>query len=698
MRRPITLFLCVLVCLAFTATAFAQMRRIPIKRSTKSLRVLKPVTKGDLGSQQAFSKFLQAEKVPSSTAAKDLAAFKRLPGDMQKLVVESSVPATLAPDQAMMKPVIARKYWMRIDPNRLVLVAFPRISSFYPPDGAKGEVALAIGRNFRSNTKIYFNNSLTTTYPITFWGTTLSTIIGFRVPSSGVSNGSSYPVYAKNGTVKGNTKNFMVVAPRGYRGKYGWKVSNSGGPTIPWAVYRNYFGASAVEFPDGTHRPAAESWYHTRYKGVGGGGNCYGMSLSSLRVKHWNLTGLLHASWFVANREFNVWWYDTNRNNDPVWQTVLEMQGNQVAEPQHTLLWDRINNQSANAAWTMAKTICSQYKPHGCVMAVTRPGAGHAVVPYRVGPDGPTRQFIMYDNNNPYRTTETGGPDPTIGTNNRTANTFSWGSYNKVGIYDLPELLVAPSLPAEAIGGGMGLASQSSYLSVAKPARVNQITDELGNVFYVNGRPNTGRNQIPGAIQTEPLGGTTPRSYPNTWLFTRSNNKSFTMDIRRRDTRSTAIQFVQKGLVADLSASGRNYKLTGQGVNSANAKLVLANPSNMTLQNLKLISIASPTEQRSFQLQRLNVTAGEGVEIGLTANKSALKLVNRTGQALTANVRLLVDKNNLHNATRALPIEIGASQSNIMRPESWQNIGGQNLTIERQTLTGTRLKIDRLRP
>lgn len=683
-----------LIALLVASSSWAQPGGRPLQIPRAGLANLKPLQQAE----SEFAQLLRAKGVPEETMRQDLAAFRKLPREVQEQLAMQIQPSDKIPT-AQLNPTQRKRasLWTRVDAGKLELLLPPILTRVSPPDGATGEYALAVGSNFRSSSKVFLNDVELSTTPIIFWGQTSPSFLSFQIPTTGVTLGSTYPLQVRTGTRSSGTIDFRIVSPRGYRGQWGWKVANRGGPNIPWEVYRNYFGASAVEFADGTHKPAAQSWYDSRYKRIGAGGNCYGMSLSSLRVKHDNLTGLLHRAWFVANPKRWVWDYDTDRNLDNVWQTVMEMQGNQISEPQHTLLWDRIDNQTANQAWVFARDHVDLPEPHGVVMGITG-GGGHAVVVYDVGPDEASRRFMLYDNNTPYTTTEAGGPDRSIATTNKAANTFSYGSYNKVGVYDLPELLVAPNLPTEAGGPGMGAASDSSYLSVTPPARVAQISDAQGNTYYVGGAENTGATRLPGVIRTLPLGNPPAPDYPETWLLMNSRGREYTIEVSNPTQAATTISFVQKGLVADLTATGAQIRLAGAGINTNQSVLRLLNPDSVNLRSLKLIGITGPAEQRTFDILQLQGAGANPVEFGLEQGTGALRITNRGAAQLNAQVRLAVDAANLHTATSPVGLNIEATQAGVLRPGNWRNIQGQSLQLDRLNLAGARLRTDQIRP
>lgn len=644
-----------------------------------------------LSLEQQMHEFLVGQRVGTEEMEKDLSAFKALPPEGQALVVEATKPEFIG-RLRQAYPNASSRIWQKVDAAHVSVLAIPSLSALSPSDASMGEAVLAIGRNFKSTSVVHVKGTAVTTLHLSFFGVPCNTLLLFFLPASGLTYGSSYPVQVYNGTLDSNTLNYPVVAPRGYRGKYGWKFANKGGPWIPWAIYRNYFGASAVEYADGTHKPAAQSWYDSRYKKIGDGGNCYGMSLMSLRIKHWNIGGLLFNSWWTTNRLGSVWEYNSNRSNDEVWQSVQEMQGSQLAEPQNTLLFDEIDANNPNARWEEAKGIVAlSSPPHGCVMGMVG-GGGHATVVYKVGPDEATRKLYHYDNNTPYYTTETGGPDRSVANVNKAANTFSYGGYYKIGIWDLPSLLVAPSLPADALGSGMGAAATSSYLSISRTARITQITDEAGNQFYAGNQENLGANRIPGAVYSEPFMGLgpTPLSYPHTFLFMNSRGKSYTVEFA--GGAGTEISFVQKGLVADMLADGASVRFTAAQVNDQR-RFRLENPSGANLRSIRLISIVGPAEQRTIDILNLRPGADLPLELGLNAAGNGLQLINRSQQPLQAQVSLRVDRAGLHTPTSLMALNIPGSQTGLLTHQNWQNLQGLNAQFELQSLTGQRLNL-----
>jgi hypothetical protein len=70
---------------------------------------------------------------------------------------------------------------------------------------------------------------------------------------------------------------------------------------MPWENFRHYFGADEVEDGASHHLPAAQAWYDSVYRGVGGGGNCFGMTLRAIRTLFWHPWSV-HEAWWNSHR------------------------------------------------------------------------------------------------------------------------------------------------------------------------------------------------------------------------------------------------------------------------------------------------------------------------------------------------------------------------------------------------------------
>lgn len=274
----------------------------------------KPLTVMQLTPQvrlQEFQGVLKQHKVPGQARTAALDKFKSLPEGLQH-----SILATIKPDYARL---IHRDdlVMTRVDAGRFRErweLAF-LISNIWPSQGVPGAWAYAYGLSLNDNCEVYFDGAPVTTYYLDWDFEFFPHTLAFEIPD-GASLGVEHAVQARNATAAKQTGDFMyeIIAPRGYRGIWGWKFSNFGDNTIPWHLYANYFGAGTVQYGDGTHRPAAQAWYDSAYKSAGAGGNCFGMSVSSLRLRNGNFSHMNWATWLNAPANHHAWLWEDRKS------------------------------------------------------------------------------------------------------------------------------------------------------------------------------------------------------------------------------------------------------------------------------------------------------------------------------------------------------------------------------------------------
>ncbi len=653
------------------------------------------VTPDPIRSYQAVLKRYDA---PASTLSRDLASFDKLAPDLQSLILAATDPVAHVKRPNVV--LVDKSRLVRVDPGSITAFTKPRIDSFSPPDASRGEYVLIVGANLGSDCTVIFNGVEVPTYRWWWGGTILTTMLSFTVPTTGVDYGTSYPVYVRRGTAgsHSSSRNFMVVAPRAYRGVHGWKFANKGGPNIPWSVFRNYFGAATVEWGDGTHKDGAQLWYDTTYSHTGAGGNCFGMSLLSLRVRYGWLTGLLHEAWFGAHDQPTVWDYNSNRTTDEVWQSVQEMQGVQTGEPAASYMADLHVTMDNLEAWETAGDLLTMDPNHGVAEGVY---PGHCTVCYETTSDGNNRRFRLYDNNNPYEITETDGPHASIGTTNATTKTFTYGGFNKTLARDIVTLLQPPSLPIDPVNyeGKAAAANDTSYLVVPKPMRVSQITDEGGNRFYTGQEINRGANRIPGAWYFEPEGGLgpTPDSFPHLFLFLRSRGQRLQVSLSQpAGARTGTAIVIQKGLATELELSGgREHELRLERLNTPTGSVRLSAAAGLSA--ARLIAPISRDEERVFSLRDITGDPNEAVSIGLDAARNALQVVNSSQRELRCRLVIGRHRNRDHRVTPAVTLSVPASRTGLLRPPDWGRLGTQALDLELQRpggATDRMLKLD----
>lgn len=464
---------------------------------------------------QQFAELLKARGVAGQKATAASEKFRALPQDLQmNLLVTLDEP-------------LAKRYQLeglsisRIDPSILARLQELRlfvIGSIWPDQGAPGAWSYAFGKGFDNDCKVYFNGAQVESYylgeSIEFFPNSMA----FKVPA-GATRGQEHDVFVRKMTTSGDTAtvSYEVVAPRSYRGYHGWKFSNFSRASIDWKLYADYFGRLNVEYADGTHRPAAQTWFDNAYTRAGSGGNCYGMSVSSLRVKNREFDHMFHANYFqnAATAQSHVWWYEWN---DTTRETVQQQQGawyTQQVLDLHNNYW---NNQNPRDVFTRCDSIIGEVTNRPVLVYWGQNASGdwwgHVVCPYRTETDGNARRMIVWDNNNPYRETESGSVDPDTATVDWNANTFSRGSATKAQLYTYEE--VTPSDP-ELPGAEHGGPGATSVVAVFSPnSDVQQITDEGGRTFFtpdgsLNTNPGT---RIPNSSIVPPLVQLQPQPQP----------------------------------------------------------------------------------------------------------------------------------------------------------------------------------------
>lgn len=308
MRRGYLPVCVVLAVVMLASTVMAQPRLKGMKRPAAKVQTTKLTDE--------FKQALAAQNRETAEINSAASSFQELPTDLQETIL-LHLDKERAAEQYLPKAMLPHLYRQAriVKPDAHVLkrpgVILFILSDVYPFEGTPPDTyAFAGGAGLNSNCEVIFNGAAVPTVFLDYetvagWSNSLV----FRVPQS-TPLAHDYPVKVRNtGTNRETgTVNYRICAPRGYRGYHGWQFSNFGDPQIPWDCYRDFFGRDAVEYADGSHRPLAQVWYDVIYSGVGAGGNCYGMAVSSLRSKRNAVTTLYHG-WFAANQQDFTWLY-----------------------------------------------------------------------------------------------------------------------------------------------------------------------------------------------------------------------------------------------------------------------------------------------------------------------------------------------------------------------------------------------------
>lgn len=626
-----------------------------------------------------LNKLQAARNLNPSDRAAGMREFQKLSPALQERVLAAAGSPVAGSISELLPLTLRPVEFVRIRPELLKTY----LARILPADGAApGEYAFAEGSTLKPTSKILVDDALTASAYLNIPGI-LGPCVAFEIPG-GLTRGTSHQVKAQNGGLFTEPYTYKVVAPRGYRGHYGWKFANFGAATIPWEMYRNFFGAAAVQYGDGTHRPGAQLWYDTAYKGVGNGGNCYGMSVASLRHRVTGGISTYWHSWFAAPAHHQpwVWKYDYTTETK---QTVQEDQGGQLSAEMAAVI---------NALKAVHTPQVMYSYVEGATPATKLPvlgmwgNGGHAIVAYGTKAVGNDRQLLCYDNNAPYKENETGAADPTIAHVNWSANTFSYGSYYKAIAMPYDSCVAPPHLPA-GYASTMGDAADNTAIAVLSPgARVAQITDENGRRFFnADGTENTDpQTRIPNASQFVPLTGAPPRADdPLIFVFGAARAKSLSFQLQGP---ARGLSLFQPGLAmqAELGGGG-TVQFTD--LLTPTRGLLLLNPGQLQPTRLQVIR-SQEAGDRTFELLNLRNLSGPSLKLLPAVDGASLEVQSAAAAGFDARVSGPAGR----GASRAsfTGLATTAASRALLRPANWQDLTRGVLNLQLRNLQGNQLQ------
>lgn len=647
---------------------------------------------------QDFDTALRTNEVPAATRQAILAQYRELPDDLKLSLLETFDPSYA---EAARRPDI---YIKRVEPEwigRLIMRLF-WISSFWPSQGTPNGWSYAFGTGFSSNCKVYFDGVQVESHYLDWDIEFFPRSMAFKVPAN-AARAQEHQVFVRDMTSNRDTATvaYEIVAPRGYRGYHGWKFSNFSRPTIDWKLYAHYFGASNVEYPDGTHRPAAQQWYDNAYSKAGSGGNCYGMSVSSLRIRNHEFDHMFHANYFTNSGTAQpwCWWYDWN---DTTRETVQEQQGawyTQEVLDTHTNLY---NSQDPRALFTRCQSLVSDpiNRP---VLVVWGNGWGHAVVPYQTEIEGNTRRMFVYDNNHPYREDETGSSDPNLAVVNWSANTFAFGSASKGVLMSYEECTPPnPHLPGSEYGGP---GAQAAVVVFSPEAQVQQIVDEQGRRFFnpdgsINEDPNT---RIPLSMRMYPLVQRGPvlrlpqlpqqgellqmlqrmPSGPSIFVFSQAQGKSLTFTVAGEGARSANIFMNGRVFSLEMAGAGQ-FQVAGIGLVPT---LEITEPAVLAPVSLRYIR-SRPGGDRMFDLRNLRNLGDQPLRVTPSEDGRELEIQAVPGVLFNLDIQGPTGRG-IHAAAYqdVLLAEGGAMR---LRPANWGQLSSSQLRVQLRNIQTNR--------
>lgn len=696
MRGSISLLLtvCLLVVVAPDARAQPRLRAQPLQ-----VRQVKPLSVQALTAAQLPEKFEQvlADRGVSPGERGDaMEQFRQYPAELQQTLLETMDDRYAVGGNHYELPI------SRIDSALLQRIhdfVLFRISSFWPAQGSPGAWCYAFGNAFHDNCTVQFDGTEVDSYYVGFSSEFFPRSMAFRVPDD-AQRAQDHDVVVYNATADATTPvaTYEIVAPRGYRGYHGWKFANFSRPSIAWKLYADYFGAASVQYADGTHRPAAQQYYDDVYTAAGAGGNCYGMSVSSLRVRNHELDHVYHDGYFqaAATAQPYVWDYDWN---DTTQETVQQQQGSWYTQEVLDLYNDYWNSQDPRDVFNRCQTLTAQPVNRPVLVYWGQNAAGnwwgHAVCPYSTEVAGNTRRMLCYNNNNPYRENETGSADPDVATVNWTANSFSCGSAFKAQLFSYEECTPAnPHLPGAEYGGP----GADAVVAVFSPnAQVQQITDENGRTFFnpdgsINDNPATRiplSSIVPPLVQARPrvirprigpvAGLQVPRLEPPAeapliFVFGQAQGKSLTFNVQGQGAKQMS-----------LFSTGRIFSINSNGIGEVRVSNLLTLPAVQIL-NAQAVGPtqvefirSTPAGDRVFQLNNLRNVAPEQLEVVPNAQGTALEVNGPAGLQFNLDVMGPVGQGMQGAAFGNIVLQAGARAN--LSPANWGAVQNTNLTV-----------------
>ena len=636
---------------------------------------------------QRFEDILKEKGVKQQVRDEAARQFKALPDDLQ-----SSIILTLDERLAQAGHIDSLAL-SRVNPElfrQMELARVFKINMIWPSEGTPGAWSYAFGAGFDSNCVVKFDgNPVESAYlgmAIEFFPNSMA----FKIPA-GATRDSQHDIVVSNQNTGNDTAvvQYAVVAPRGYRGHHGWQFSNFSRPSIDWKLYADYFGRLNVEHADGTHRPAAQTWFDNAYTRAGAGGNCFGMSVSSLRVRNHEYDHMFHASYFQnpPSAQAHCWWYEWN---DTTRETVQQQQGawyTQEILDVHNDLW---NNQTPRDVFNRCQSLISETtnRPILAYWGETASGDwwGHAVCPYSVEVDGDSRRMIVYDNNNPYRRNEAGSIDPDVATVAWGANTFSRGSATKAQLFSYDECTPPnPHLPGAEYGGP----GANAVVAVLSPnTNVRQITDENGRTFF---NPDGSLNENPGTRiplssivpplvqrpqtlpmqlprpqlgQLQPLALQPPPDAVQIFVFGNAGGKSLSFDVAGAGEKSL-----------NLFSNGRIFSAVFSGAGQLQATsllqaptLLIADPAALQPTSLEFIRSQNAGD-RVFELSSLQNAGAERLQLIPNAPGTEVEVLG--APTLRFNLRIMgpVGQGAQQAQFQNLALQAGAKAN--LSPNNW---------------------------
>lgn len=179
-----------------------------------------------------FAQLLASNRVAADVQTANTARFRQLPADLQERVLAAGgSPVAVA-------KIGGVRYLEEVRPVRINLALLkPNIITIWPSaGGTPGDWAFAQGPLLADGTQMSVDGAMVDSFWLNFpW--MMPPCVALKLPVAGIVRGSTHQVAAHKGAAVGDNFAYKLVAPRGYRGYYGWQFANFGDPNIPpiWA-------------------------------------------------------------------------------------------------------------------------------------------------------------------------------------------------------------------------------------------------------------------------------------------------------------------------------------------------------------------------------------------------------------------------------------------------------------------------------
>ncbi|MFP4250043.1 MAG: hypothetical protein ACLFU7_10320 [Armatimonadota bacterium] len=690
MRRSVSVVAVAGLMLVTGLVAAQERPSVQVGRvQAKPIQVMQLEKMGPLELSRQFEQALKRQDVSGERLAGALEKYRELPEDLQVQLLyvadERHAQASWRNENYTITRLKPKVY---ADLSRLRLFG---LSYFWPDQGAPGAWSFAFGHGFNDNCTVYFDGSPIESNYLDMDVEFFPNSMAFKIPTNATRD-QMHDVFVRETGAESrdsSTREYEIVAPRGYRGYHGWQFSNFGrGPNlIPWNLYSDYFGRLAVEYPNGTHRPAADQWYNDVWGRSGTGGNCFGMSVTSMRVRNSELDHMYYDSYFTApaTAQTWVWWYPWNATTR---ESVQQQQAAQYVQEVAARINELYNTTTAQDVFTRTQSLLTN-PTNRPILCYWGPNWGHAICPYSTDVAGDARRIMCYDNNNPYAENESGSVDPDIATVQWGANTFSRGGGTKAICLSFDEATPPdPHLPGAAIDG---MAADTVTIAFAPGSRVNQITDENGRqALNADGSPNENpATRIPNSMVFREMVQAPRLQLPRVqrlqvaaagdqgmlFIIGDSGGKTLTLDVP--ETAQTRITYFEPGEVFALNTRGVGQVQFESLLNTPRARLQQLGAEASA--DVRFIN-SRANGDRLFELGDFENLSGPEVRLIPAPDGSSLDVIGPANLRFNLNISGPVGQGAQQARFANVALQQGAAAR--LAPDNWNAIGATSLRLQ----------------